>query len=82
MFYKKTTPTIPESHHKLKRNKFFPVRQIELYCVCNMPETYGDMIECGECCTWFHIKCMTRLQSIPETWYCPTCSTSLPVTEP
>ena len=42
----------------IKRHMFFPGRQIELFCECRMPETYDNMIQCDQCCTWFHIKCM------------------------
>ena len=25
---------------------YFPMQEIELYCTCLMPETYGDMVQC------------------------------------
>ena len=49
----------------IKWHMFFPGRQIELFCECRMPETYDNMIQCDQCCTWFHIKCM-NLQCIPN----------------
>ena len=31
----------------------------ELYCVCRMPDYYGDrMIACDACTKWFHCKCV------------------------
>ena len=28
------------------------------YCFCKGPESYDDMIECEDCSTWFHFKCV------------------------
>ena len=60
----------------IKRHMFFPGRQIELFCECRMPETYDNMIQCDQCCTWFHIKSMS-LQCIPNEWYCTNCRRGL-----
>ena len=37
---------------------------LELFCTCQMPETYGVMVECEECGEWFYLKCM-RLTKEP-----------------
>ncbi len=37
---------------------YFPYFQLEVYCHCKMPETYGDMVECEECEEWYHIDSM------------------------
>ena len=60
----------------IKRHMFFPGSQIELFCECRMPETYDNMIQCDQCYTWFHIKCM-NLQCIPNEWYCTNCRCGL-----
>ena len=31
--------------------------QIELFCTCQMPEIYNDMVECDTCGDWYHPKC-------------------------
>ena len=31
--------------------------QIELFCTCQMPEIYDDMVECDTCGEWYHPKC-------------------------
>ena len=31
--------------------------QVELYCYCNMPKDYDDMIQCETCKDWFHQSC-------------------------
>ena len=31
--------------------------QIELFCTCQMPEIYDDMVECDTCGDWYHPKC-------------------------
>ena len=45
---------------------FFPYIQIELYCDCDMPEVYDDMIQCDKCELWFHFG----LYRIPDTTCC------------
>ena len=52
----------------------FPYIEIELYCECNMPEVYDDMIQCDECEEWFHLSCV-GLQTPPaeSEWYCSKC---------
>ena len=65
-------PTIQRCH---PRKSYFPTREIELYCVCLMPDTYGDMVECDKCCRWYHMKCV-NLKSLPgvmDPWHCPNC---------
>ena len=57
-------------------NNFFPGREIELYCVCLMPDTYDDnMIQCDNCTKWFHLKCMdlSYLPGAGDIWHCPNC---------
>ena len=56
--------------------KGLPFRQIDLFCTCLMPDTYGDMVACDECERWYHIKCV-KLQQCPkeeEKWTCKDCS--------
>lgn len=55
---------------------YLPFRQIDLFCTCLMPDTYGDMVACDECERWYHIKCV-KLQQCPkeeEKWTCKECS--------
>ena len=57
-------------------NRYFPGREIELFCSCQMPETYDDMIECDTCEDWYHLKCVA-LAKFPrknEQWSCKQCS--------
>ena len=52
------------------RPKHFPYREIEVYCICLMPETYDDMVECEECEQWFHLDCV-GLSTLPkDTEHC------------
>ena len=57
------------------RRNHFPYQEIEVFCNCQMPETYGDMIQCDKCEEWYHMKCVGLL--IPptntENWYCSVC---------
>lgn len=44
-----------------------------------MPATYGDMVQCGRCEQWFHIKCV-GLPSLPcsdEEWVLTVCIDSI-----
>ena len=57
------------------RSNHFPHQEIELYCSCLMPETYGDMVQCDKCELWYHIRCV-GLASLPvdtEFWNCRSC---------
>ena len=38
---------------------------IDVFCSCQMPATYGDIVQCGLCEQWFHIKCV-GLHSLPS----------------
>ena len=59
------------------RSLYFPYRDIELYCVCLMPDTWKrTMIECDGCSQWYHTECV-GLQALPpptEQWTCSSCS--------
>ena len=58
------------------RSRHVPLREIELFCTCLMPETYREeMIECETCEQWFHTDCVGLLPdySVTEHWYCNTC---------
>ena len=53
-----------------------PIMNINVFCSCLMPDTYGDMVQCGLCEQWFHIKCV-GLHSLPssaEEWNCSLCT--------
>ena len=52
---------------------------LELYCVCRMPELPGDKwVECEACSQWFHRKCIDIPNAvfdrrIKQPWECPQC---------
>ena len=56
-FQKKQMMPFPQSKNG-NHNRYFPGREIELFCSCQMPETYDDMIECDTCEDWYHLKCV------------------------
>ena len=67
----------PFPHATLEKpytQSFFPYIEIELYCECNMPEVYDDMIQCDKCEEWFNLSCV-GLQTPPaeSEWYCSKC---------
>ena len=75
-FGKKYLDPFPTTSKKSKRSNHFPVREIEFFCTCEMPQTYDDMVECEQCDNWFHLSCV-GLPNAPnnsETWLCKSCS--------
>ena len=55
------------------------VVHVPLYCYCNMPENYDDMIDCDCCKEWLHKSCvclkgLTRRQVKQLTWLCKICT--------
>ena len=45
---------------------------IKTYCICNRPECYDSkMLECEDCCKWFHYKCVgLKLSCDVDVWKC------------
>ena len=67
-------PTTTTRKHS-QCSSHFPYREVEVFCSCQMPESYGDMIQCDNCEKWYHIHCI-GLASTPgdtELWNCHCC---------
>ena len=48
---------------------------VQLYCTCNMPESFDvNMIMCDVCLSWFHFSCV-NLSKEPNCWTCSNCCT-------
>ena len=46
---------------------------INLFCNCNMPESWDDMIQCDLCHEWLHMTC-EGIQTTPtDEWLCSVC---------
>ena len=45
----------------------------QVWCVCGMPEEYGDMICCRRCEQWFHKVCIGAEMSMDMSWKCTIC---------
>ena len=75
-FGKKYLDPFSTTSKKSKRSNHFPVREIELFCTCEMPQTYDDMVECEQCDNWFHLSCvgLSNAPNNSETWLCKSCS--------
>ena len=74
-FRKRELVQFPTIRKCSRRNNHFPYREVEVFCSCLMPESYGDMIQCDKCEQWYHIRCI-GLSSIPrdtELWNCHYC---------
>ena len=76
-FAKKKLTRFPLAEQKTAKKwnyLHFPTQEIELYCSCLMPETYGDMVQCDECEKWFHLKCVGLEElTTEENWSCNSC---------
>ena len=46
--------------------------EISVYCTWMMPDTFDDMVQCGTCRKWCHIKCigLSKLPDAKEEWNC------------
>ena len=65
----------PQTKAGPRTQTYFPHMEVELFCTCQMPETYDDMVECDTCGDWYHLKCVS-LQGFPakeEQWNCSKC---------
>ena len=74
-FRKRELVRFPTIRKRSRRNNHFPYQEVEVFCSCLMPESYGDMIQCDKCEQWYHIRCV-GLSSIPrdtELWNCHSC---------
>ena len=49
--------------------------EISVYCTCMMPDTFDDMVQCGTCRKWYHMKCigLSKLPDAKEEWNCSYC---------
>ena len=66
----------PHSIGYKPKEMHFPFQEIEVFCSCQMPETWDDMVCCDSCEEWYHLRCINR-RSIPnseEQWFCSACS--------
>ncbi len=71
-FWRKKMLPFPTLSTKGRRiTTYFPYFQLEVYCHCKMPETYGDMVECEECEEWYHIRCVNA--NTMAKWLCKYC---------
>ncbi|KAL5515784.1 hypothetical protein EMCRGX_G001003 [Ephydatia muelleri] len=51
---------------KVKRARHTLIMNIDVFCSCQMPDTYGDMVQYGLCKQWFHIN-LRVMAEIEET---------------
>ena len=63
-FQRKTMMPFPQTKAGPRYQTYFPHMEIELFCTCQMPETYDDMVECDTCGDWYHLKCVSLQHAI------------------
>lgn len=55
-------------------NQYFPWREIDIYCDCELPEVYDNMIQCDDCDEWYHLRCFgLKSYNLRDKWYCHHC---------
>ena len=54
----------------------FPLaHEIDLYCDCELPEEYDNMIQCNKCDSWYHFTCVgLKSPTFSSNWFCKTCA--------
>jgi len=68
MSHQKTT-SIPTLKKHSFRHNHFPYLEVEVFCNCQMPGTYGDMVQCHECEQWFHMNCVGLCTPPDDNWF-------------
>ena len=49
--------------------------EIDIYCECELPEVYDNMVQCDGCDKWFHLRCMGLIEyNLSQKWYCKQCA--------
>ena len=46
---------------------------ISIYCPCQRPDSFDEMILCDKCDTWYHFKCAKVKEDPLEDWFCSSC---------
>ena len=47
---------------------------IKFYCMCKMPESHDNMVQCETCLSWFHFKCNSYKDTDQSQWVCDECN--------
>lgn len=60
-----------------------PYEQAELHCLCLRPYKFdqGGMIQCNQCCIWYHFTCLginMEQANLLAAFYCPECKKKNP----
>ena len=71
----KRLTSFPQYALKIRDARVPDVYQIELFCCCRMPDFFDTyMVECTECCEWFHFSCVGLSPGDPtDNWLCISC---------
>ncbi len=50
---------------------------ISVYCDCELPEEYDNMVQCDYCDFWYHLTCVgVEIPSLMDNWLCKSCSSN------
>jgi hypothetical protein len=67
----------------LAKEQFMNVdrHNIDLFCTCSLPETFGDMVSCDRCNMWYHQGCLGKT-TFNSPWCCSSCQSKRPRKKP
>ena len=60
----------------LRKKKAPKTFEIDLFCICNLPECLDNVVQCEMCNEWFHKQCVLAPADISMTdmhFICPSC---------
>ena len=75
-FRQRKLSSFPHSIGYKPKQMHFPFHEIEVFCTCQTPETWDNMVCCDSCGEWYHLRCInlrSMLNSV-EQWFCSACN--------
>ena len=75
-FRQRKLSSFPHSIGYKPKQMHFPFHEIEVFCTCQTPKTWDNMVCCDSCGEWYHLRCInlrSMLNSV-EQWFCSACN--------
>ena len=75
-FRQRKLSSFPHSIGYKPKQMHFPFHEIEVFCTCQTPVTWDNMVCCDSCGEWYHLRCInlrSMLNSV-EQWFCSACN--------
>lgn len=49
------------------------VTDVNVYCICRLPDNYGNVMDCDKCGNWYHCSCVGKPNDFSGDWICNIC---------